>query len=446
MLRAALVWLSVMLCPLSAGSQELRLSVEDTRQLVFVLLGQNQPSAAAHAARAVLEARPGDIPALLGLSQAALALGQSTAAADAGQRAWQNAKSLRDRFASAMVTARALAADERKLQAQLWLRRAYQAAPDAQAKRAAARDIRRLRQLTPLLIQLSFGIEPSSNINGGARSERVEGGTISGTSLALSGIEFNTSAQLRYTVPSQGNSRHSLTARGTWRQFTLSSQARAIAPAASGSDFAFGEVELGWEGRHRRGKGQLTHRLNLGHSRSGGAALSRFVGGALGWSQPLGGTQHGGGRLSFTYQLERQDRLDSPIRSSTLNALSAQWDFRSEAGQWAISGRVARLASESAIIGHDAASLTARFTPRKPWIGTQTRLAAQYEHRSYAQPIIFGLRRDNTLELSVDITFGKIDYYGFAPTLDLTARRTQSSIDLYDAQTLSVGLGLTSLF
>ncbi|MEL6700159.1 MAG: surface lipoprotein assembly modifier [Pseudomonadota bacterium] len=434
------------LAPLQATAQPsppaTAISVDAARDLIFVLLQSGNPAAAADAAQAVLTAQPGDVPAWLGLSQAHLMMGQATPAARAGRKAWAAAKTPNDRYASAMVTARALSADNRKTLAQLWLRRAYQVAPNASAKRTAAISLRQLRANTPLHVRLDFGIEPTNNINGGARSEQVHGGTISGTSLALSGVEYSAAARLTYSLPPSGRTSHALTFAGITRHYTLSDEAQATAPNASGSDFAFQEVELGWRTRYALPKAQVGHTISFGKSWSGGDPLSNFRGLTLDWSRALSPRQG----LSLRYEYEIQDRLDADIRSSTLNALSATWTARARQGVFSATARLADKASDSATIDYDAASLSLSYAPREAWIGTNTRLTAFFETRDYPQPIFFGQRTDDTRALTLDITFGDINYYGFAPTVEISARRTESTVDLYDADTLSVGFGLTSLF
>ncbi|MEM6943994.1 MAG: tetratricopeptide repeat protein [Pseudomonadota bacterium] len=436
-LCALLLW-----APLAAQAQQERLDVDTARELIFSLLQQGQPAAAADAARAVLAGRPDDIPALLGLTQALIGLGQSAEAARAGQRAWSLSTLPEDRFASAMVTAQALARSERKLLAQFWLRRAFQVAPSPVAKAAAARDLRQLRRITPLRVQLDFDVEPSSNINGGARSDRFFGGTIGGTSLALSGVAYTASADLTYSLPPRGRRLNAFKLNGIWRTYTLSDEAKRIAPDARGSDFDYQEVEVAWEATYLLPRGRFSHGITLGRSWSGGEDLERFIGADLFWSRAISDRQ----RITLGYEFEDQDRLDTSIRSSTLHGVSIGWVQGTEPGIWAISARIADKDSDSAIVANVGRSLSVSFIPREPLVGTANRFSAIYEERDFDEEIIFGLRRDKTTQLSLDITFGGVDYYGFSPTLDLTARRTESTINLYDADTFSIGFGLTSLF
>ncbi len=77
------------------------------------------------------------------------------------------------RYLAARIVARAQAELGHYTQSQIWLRIARQDVPDPRAVRAVAEDYRAVRAVNPLAVSLSFGLAPSSNVNGGTSAEVV---------------------------------------------------------------------------------------------------------------------------------------------------------------------------------------------------------------------------------------------------------------------------------
>jgi hypothetical protein len=80
-------------------------------------------------------------------------------------------------------------------------------------------------------------------------------------------------------------------------------------------------------------------------------------------------------------------------------------------------------------------------------MGTAIDFSLSFEGRDYNKPLpLFGLRQDRTAEFGVTVTLQNQDYYGFVPTIGLTAATTSSTVDFYDSETLGIRLGLRSAF
>ena len=55
-------------------------------------------------------------------------------------------------------------------------------------------------------------------------------------------------------------------------------------------------------------------------------------------------------------------------------------------------------------------------------------------------------RRDRMATLHVTAVFDDITYFGFSPSIDLSAKRIQSSAETYTTSAVGVSLGITSNF
>ena len=55
-------------------------------------------------------------------------------------------------------------------------------------------------------------------------------------------------------------------------------------------------------------------------------------------------------------------------------------------------------------------------------------------------------RQDRKLFADVTATFTQIDYYGFNPSLTLSASKTDSNIGLYDVNRVGLSIGIKSAF
>ncbi|MBI1416398.1 MAG: DUF560 domain-containing protein [Limimaricola sp.] len=416
------------------------------RAIAFELITLGRLDEAATLARSLITADPNDQAAWLALAQAERALQHPDAARQAAAKAWALAGSDAERFASATVTAQVLSSDGAYGRAQFWLRRAAQAAPTPEMKSRAIADFRLVRQMNPLTTEVTAAITPSSNINNGAKSARVAGGEISGPALALSGLEYALSARLGYRLPGSASHGSRLGLSVQSLSYSLSQDARLIAPGVTGRDFAFQEVELSHDTQFRAGDAQSVTGLSfrLGANFYGGSPLSQFAGVTVSRQQAAGA----GSMLGYGASLERRDRQDYAARSSTVSSIFGNWSWSPTAGQnLSVSVSASNTVSASELVDQAAWALGAGYslaaTPARPRID----LSLSYQANDYRKALpLFGLRHDRTVAAGVDLTFQNHDYYGFAPTLGLQLRSTASTVDLYDSETTEIRIGLRSVF
>lgn len=184
--------------------------------------------------------------------------------------------------------------------------------------------------------------------------------------------------------------------------------------------------------------------VRLGANWYGGAPLSQFGGLTLQRRLTLGQTTS----LSFGAGIERINRRDAASRSSTVARLFGTWSrARRNDTRLSLSATATNATSASFLTDNRALSLTGALRFFKTPLGTDIGLSLSYVARDYRQPVpFFGTRRDRTTTLGLDVTLQEQNYYGFAPTLGISASSTASSVDLYDSETIGIRLGLRSVF
>lgn len=464
LLCGAGLWLALPApCGLAQTPTETRLSIPQSRALAYKLLNEHQPLAARHIALALIERDPEDVDALLVLSRAERLLEDPIAAKKAGKRAWSAAKKPKDKYTAAMLVAQAVSSDGNKLGSQFWLRRAAQVAPDERRKAQAVRDLRYVRSTSPVAVKLDFSIAPSSNINNGPKAKDLGPNvSISGDGLALSGIEYRLGGTLTYRFPKDETRkwRLSLATQLSTQSYSLSSDAKRQAPEASGSDYAFQQLEFRLNGMRpdsarsksdKRDAAATSLELKLGLNWYGGDRLTNFAGISAGRHIALGERA----RLSFRSGYEKRWRQDRAFRSSNVFSLSSSWSHVSESGNqfWA-SGYFLDTRSQSASVANDTYGVQLGYVSGTPVIaGTTLELTAGYRIRNYKRalqisPLLPSLpvRKDREISAAATLVFTEVDYYGFSPSLELSARKNRSNNPLYSTEDIGVTLGLRSKF
>jgi len=95
----------------------------------------------------------------------------------------------------------------------------------------------------------------------------------------------------------------------------------------------------------------------------------------------------------------------------------------------------------------DEIALRAQITFAKPVFGATAQLGLWARSRDYdVSPHDRNGRQEDKYEADFTLIFNKIDYYGFNPTMRISASRTESNIALYDARRFGVNFGIQSAF
>ncbi len=445
MISFALAWPSLS----QNAPQSFELDVAQARALAQQAALQGNLPLADTLSSALLVQNPDDPQALLVRAVIARRVGQLNVAHEAAVQAYHNSDNPALRFDAAMLAADTQARREKFTSAQIWLRRADQVAPDAPRQQLVARAYQQVSRRNPLRVQLRFSARPSNNVNNGAETIEIDIGGLpfflDPSGQQLGGFEASAGVSLGYRLSESET--HITEALGEffYRNIWLSSDAKAKAPGATGSDFDYGVLIGGV--RHQRliwpeiGISRITGLA--GHSWYGGDALARWGELQLGQTVEQGDNR----RLNFGTTLRTEKRLDNDINSANSLALSAEASRpAASGGRYAIGGAIKNVWSDSATVDHFSAKLFAsrsfdRIGPVRP------SLRASVEQRNYHK---FSTapdgRKDLSVSFGVDIVWPEVSYYGFQPQLSLLARRTMSDVDIYDRNEYSIGLTAVSRF
>lgn len=422
------------------------------------LLRLRNPQQAMALADALIARDPHDRSALLIRSRAARDLGNYTLARKAAKRAWSLSETDEEKYAAALITAQALSSGGQRTLAQFWLRRAVEHAPDERLERRAVRDFRYLRATSPWLHRFSFSVSPESNINNGSSerssflnyrmSELLLGQPVEyqlgGTQQALSGIEYELGIRSRYRFHQTETRAHDLAFSLTSRTYTLSSDAKAQAPGAEGNDFAFTSYQVGYglKGINLDRHGEFRVAVDLGQSWYGGEEYARFLRLSAGQSYKL----ERGRRINARLSHEIQDGVATSDQNTSRGDLSYSFKLASGATLWtnlSLAGATSNRASDE----FQEIGLRTQLTLGKPVFGAVARFGLWGRVRDYdVSPHSPDGRHDDYYQADISLTFKKIDYYGFNPTLSMTAAKVDSNIGLFESNRFGVNFGIQSAF
>jgi len=311
-------------------------------------------------------------------------------------------------------------------------------------------DFAYVKSRMPFLWQLDVSVAPSSNVNNGTSAQTMEilgyPFTISGDAQALSGVEATFSLSGAYRFLPRENSATELTFAVQNQQVFLSSEAKALAPEARGSDYAFEAYEFGVLHRWRPGDAPVigSFAVTAGHNRYGGEGLSDYVNLVLGAERLMGEHTIAFGNITA----ERQYRLDEGYRSANLAGanLGVLQTF-GNGDQLRMAAGTLLVDSESIEIDHRAWSATLGWEKAQPIGGIGLGAGLALITRDYAaSPYTNDGRQDVRVAGTVSATFLEVGYMGFNPVLNLTMSRNSSNVDLYDQRDFGVNIGIASAF
>ena len=435
-------------------------SLSEARNLAQQAFMAGQAAFARALALRLVEIDPRDVRALLILSASATAMGDPAEGRKVGRQAWLASRGAagRDlppglRHEIARHTALAAWQEGRLAAAQLWLRRAAEAAPDKATYDSTVEDFRHVRRANPLRYAINLAVTPMSNLNGGASSGNLTVddwfyiGPQTGTSLALSGTRSLIQAQLTYALPASDSGQTTLGLRGFGAFHALSSEAKAKTGGLSGRYLNTTSLEASLR-RDRLMPGSTTQPLSLtavlGHSWEGGLSngphlrleaetpllrrsrLEILAQTHLEWQdQPGGDVQIMGASLAGSHMLSSGRlgwelslrEVDGPDINQQSRALSGQMFF--EPGQ-----------AFGPVRLRGSLSLGLRDFPA---------------YRLGAFRVVDG-REDTSLALSLDILADDLSILGHAPRLSLNLGKTESNISRFATEQIGLSLGLESRF
>ncbi|MEN8949864.1 hypothetical protein [Planktotalea arctica] len=434
----------------SAGTAEL--SPLQMRNLAANAVVNGDPRMGYQVATALLQRDPEDTEALIIRARAARDLGRLPEAIATAQRAWGLAGNASERFGASMVMAQSLSTSGAKTRAQIWLRRAAQNAPNDEFKSIAIRDFRYVQRTNPWATEFSFSASPNSNINNGSARSTTRlfdlpfEFQLSGAARALSGVEYSTGVATRYRLLETARAQNDLLLRLDHKTYTLSEEAKQLAPTTEGSEFAFSSASLSYVrrgfsgadnmlpnqfeitgGRTWYGHDPFMEYLRIGFTQNYVIAPGSFMftGFNREYQRSLSNRQDvdsWGLSTGMRVTLPNRDRLTLSLFATNSNSIDSSLDYRQ-------------------------VRLSTRYAIARPIAGVSVDFGVEISQKVHETSRFsrFG-QQDKTLALDVTGVFNNLEYFGFSPSLTLTARKTNSNIGLYESQGLGLRVGIQSAF
>jgi tetratricopeptide (TPR) repeat protein len=430
--------------PAVIKAQTAELTPAQTRSLALQAFKAGQFDLTAQIADALLLRDPNDRIALIMQSRALRALGRPGDAIAPARAAWALSTKDTDQFIAAMTMAEALSSDGKRTRAQFWLRRASELAPNDAAKATAINGFKYVKSRNPLRLSFSGSLAPSSNINNGSTATKLGQFTLTGASVALSGVEATLGFSARYMLPPSRTQQTELIFSATGQSYRLSDKAKVLSPTSKGSDFAYGAIEVGLAHRRNAGKAGLSFEGTLGRNWYGGKPLSDYLKLDAGVQWLLNPRT----QAALSVQGETQKRLDGANRDTTIVGLTgAVTHLLANQDSLRFSANLRNIQSKATWIDHRAATLRLDYARAAPIHGISLSGGINFEARDYdISPFTASGRQDRKIGMTVTAVFNRWDYMGFVPSLELTAARNNSNISLYERREFGLSFGIKSAF
>lgn len=385
--------------------------------------------------------------------QAALAIGRSDVAVRYGTRLYRNSDDPIVRFDAARLVALGHAQQDNLTQAQLWLRRARQAAPTDQDAAAIANDYNILRQRNPWSFYADFGISPSSNINNGSSGSTFDIDLLGSvltlplpqSAQELSGYEISASARGTYRLSDGARHRTLATFGVQSTSHVLSSESRDAAPDFDVSNLNYWQLNSGIDHAWAVGDDNLPASVSLDYAIT-------FVDGDLFASN----LQLGMGRrwragedaiVTGTVNLGHTDYRAADV-TSTLWATSLDWQYSLPNSDIVeVSGNVGASISDASRYDYTFQGIGVRYDFGRVAERFDISLSAQYDWRTYGSRSAGTVtREDETANLSLSVGVPDLELYGFHPILTGVMEHTSSTSQRFSTEELSVDLSFRSSF
>ncbi|NBZ88708.1 tetratricopeptide repeat protein [Stagnihabitans tardus] len=436
MARRLVLALALALGGVSAGAEPVQMRAPELLAFGEAALQRGFADQALGVAEALLRRDAGDVGALILRAQGLRMKGRYPESAEAARRAWRLAEGKGPRYAAATALAQALSLQGHRLRAQYWLRQAVQNAPSGAAGAQALQDLRYVRGETPLALRFDLALQPSDNVNGGAKVDSVE---LMGVSFplparltSLSGLGWSLGVQGDYRLAADPGGETALTFGLQRSGAALSAEAKAL--GAQEGDLDFLHLGLGIA-RKMRGGDKLA--LDLGRNWYGGADLSATLG--------LTGTlsrEIGPGEASFSLSLTREMRLDQPGASSSQGRIAVTYALNGPGGdQWALGASLMAARSGEDTVARQEAGLSLDWQAARPLGGMALAAHLGVNGANYRSG-----RTEGRLRASLEAEITRASWLGFAPVLAVNWARGNSNSLIHDTESLGLALTIRSRF
>ena len=399
---------------------------------------------------ALLARDPNDAEALLLRAIIARSKGDFETAVESAARAY-GATSIPDlKFDAALLAANVQARQEHYTRAQLWLRRADNVASTDARRKVIENTYREVTRRNPLSIQLAFTMRPSDNINNGSTVEETGVFGLPGSiDDPIAALEVSGTVALTYRL---AESPKGLTEAFTTlfaRRAILESGYEDIVPGTTSTEFDYAALSFG-----------LTHRalpfpevgvtaFRIGYN-AGYYRNEHFLSAAdITLTQQFRLDGENSIRTGIT--LRDEHRFDSPITSTFNTAVSL--DYFPKAGEklaWSVGTTLTNYNSQANTVKGHRIELRTRLSFKEELFGARPDLSASLAWRDLPDFDYFGTldngRQDLSASVRAGLTFTEVSYFGFQPRAEVAWNRTNSEVDLWDTDSLSLGITAVSRF
>ena len=455
---SALLGLSL---PLAANAQESqptqRITLNQARAIAGQALQAGDAGTSRELALALVQANPSDADALALLAASELQLGRPRAAGQAARLSFGKAQGNKPlRYQSARMAAAASSAQGRQGIAKFWLRRAANNTNDPRATAQIAREFSVVDGRDRWEREFNFSVTPSSNLNGGARTDILEidgvagTGSLSGDAQALGGWQAVISARLAYRFQPRERSSTKIQLNYYQSLNWLNDEAKELAPDTEGSEFNYRIV--GADLVHRflpqGARGPYEARIGASQRWYGGEELLHVFSASLSKTTPIGPKNLVYGRLSYDREIADSDRARDADRyglalshtmalngggSFTQGITYSEFDSMRDNDDHVRAG-----VNLSYALGRQIGPVKMSFGLGYDW--------KYYETHVAGLSAVPGGRTDRTLSATVNLLFPDYQLFGFAPVVTFRGSNTSSNVSRYDTRDLSVGLSVRSAF
>ncbi|MEO0904459.1 MAG: hypothetical protein AAFX89_06775 [Pseudomonadota bacterium] len=428
-----------------------------------------QPAQAANLAQANLAEVPNDFASLFILALAQADLGDDRQSATTAARAYNAAPDDPSKLQAARLVASKRFALGHYMRAEFWLRRAVNHAQTEKELEAIAREYVATINANPLALQFTASIAPSDNINNGSTGGVLifdgldpllaellgENGELllDEDKRALSGIRYAGSARLNYQLSESPRQRTSLTGRLSGETFSLSQDAKDLLASSpteevrdvEGRDFATLVAELGITRAqfNLSPLGPVSLGLTYGTYYEGDTRLVNYRDIILQQLIPLDE------RNAFNIRASVRDQkalVDGLVDSQTYDVIGSYNRLlqSDDSLRLSLAWRDSDAGFENSYIEYRAGidyGLSQRI------LNTRLSTSLEIGYRTYEEfTTTLDGRDDRFVTAQASVIFEELTYFGFSPSMSVSATRTESTAEEQTTAAVQVLFGIESNF
>ncbi len=432
-------------------SQEV--SLEKAMEVGQIALVNGDVTYAETVAKAILKESPNSVQAYLFLSSVFNIKGGFKASHDAAKTANKLSATQDQKHNSALALGVAAANANRQLMAEYWLRKSLNYTRDVNKKRFAVSLLGEVRKNSPWRRSLSFGVTPSSNINGGSSANEIIINDLEfildPNAKSIKGLGFNYGFGISYQKKKATDVTFfwSADVSGVAYKIYPTAEQEKLGVKASDYDYHRASMRAGYafgKNSDHIWLRQMVFATDFSQDWYGGNVLANTAGVAARKSIPLNQTS----RLLFKLAYEKRFRKDLTERTSTAKMMDIQYDklFSSE-DLFSFKLYASDRSSLSAEIANVrmGAEISYKLNPQN--LSFQPEFILGYDRTLFDRPFLTSDRRiDKKLTVGVSVKLLKLSYFGFNPTIGYTYQKTTSNNSLHNSYRSFFRVGLQSQF